>query len=78
MNWIKYTEQLLPMEEEVLAYNHNWVDEDFNPTGTRIGFQCNDDFISAHYWSHQDCYMTISHSECDDNIAFSEHTRNNI
>lgn len=80
MEWIKYKEQKPPMGEEVLAYNPNWIDEDFNPKGIRIGFQDvsdgdDGDFVSAHYWR---CYMTISHSECDDNPSFSQKTKNSI
>lgn len=81
--WIKYREQKPPMGIEVLAYHPDWVSEDFNPTGTRIGFQDlsdgdDGDFVSAHYWSDQDCYMTISHGECTDNPAFSEEIKESI
>lgn len=79
MNWRKFSEKKPPIGQEVLAYNKAWVDEDFNPKGVRIGFyDGEEDFTSAHYWSRQDCYMTISHSECDDNQAFSEQIKNNI
>lgn len=83
MEWIKYNEQKPPLGQEVLAYHPDWVDEDFNPKGIRIGFQDlsegdDGDFVSAHYWSYQDCYMTISHSECDDNPAFSDEIKNSI
>ena len=37
-----------------------------------------EDFTTAKWWSVQDCYMTISHSECDDNPAYSEETRKSI
>ena len=72
--WIDYKEQKPPYGEEVLAYHHKWVDEDFNPKGIRVGFlqDChtgseeNDryDFVSAFWWDYQDTYMTISKSEC--------------
>lgn len=66
------------MGQQVIAYHREWIDEDDNPKGVRIGWQCDDDFTSAYWWSYQDCYMTISHSECDDNPAFSEKTKNSI
>lgn len=75
MKWRRYSEQKPPIGEEVIAYHPDWVDEDDNPKGIRIGWQGDDDFTSAHWWSHQDCYMTISHFECDDNPAFSEKTK---
>ena len=36
--YINYQEQKPPFGVEVIAYHHKWVDEDFNPNGTRIGF----------------------------------------
>lgn len=39
MKWIKYSEQKPPIVQEVLAYHPDWVNEDFNPKGIRIGFQ---------------------------------------
>lgn len=63
---------------EVIAFNEAWIDEDYNPRGIRIGFKNNDDFISAHWWDYQSTYMTISHSDCDDNPIFSDNIRNNI
>ena len=75
--WISYKEQKPPYGVEVLAYHHDWVDEDFNPKGIRVGFlqenlaKDNDlyDFVSAFWWNYQDCYMTISKVVCgaDDN-----------
>lgn len=56
-----------------------WVDEDFNPKGIRIGFwNGGDDFKSAHWWDYQDCYITISHCDCDDNSLFSDRIKNSI
>ena len=45
--YINYQEQKPPIGVEVIAYNHKWVDEDFNSKGTRIGFLSDDGFISA-------------------------------
>ena len=65
--------------EEVLAYHPSWIDEDFNPRGIRIGFwNGGDDFKSAHWWDYQDCYITISHCDCDDNSLFSDRIKNSI
>lgn len=76
--WRKVGEELPPLGEEVLFFHEDWIDEDFNPKGVRIGFRLDDDYVTAHYWSHQDCYMTISHSECDNNAAFSDKTKKSI
>lgn len=79
MNWKKYKEEKPPEGEEVLAYHPSWIDEDFNPRGIRIGFwNGGDDFKSAHWWDYQDCYITISHCDCDDNSLFSDRIKNSI
>lgn len=45
----------------------------------RIGFwNGGDDFKSAHWWDYQDCYITISHCDCDDNSLFSDRIKNSI
>ena len=70
MNWKKFKEEKPSEGEEVLAYHPSWIDEDFNPRGIRIGFwNGGDDFKSAHWWDYQDCYITISHCDCDDKDA---------
>lgn len=38
MKWNKVSEKELPHGEEVIAFNEKWIDEDFNPNGTRVGF----------------------------------------
>lgn len=76
--WRNVEEELPPIGEEVLFFHEDWIDEDFNPKGVRIGFRLDEDYVTAHYWSHQDCYMTISHSECDNNDAFSDKTKKSI
>ena len=54
---INYREQKPPLGVEVIAFNRKWIDEDFNPNGTRIGFlNENDDFTSVYWWDEQDCY----------------------
>ena len=79
MDWKKYKEEKPPEGEEVLTYHPSWIDEDFNPRGIRIGFwNGGDDFKSAHWWDYQDCYITISHCDCDDNSLFSDRIKNSI
>ena len=68
--YINYQEQKPPFGVEVIAYHHKWVDEDFNPNGTRIGFLSDDGFISAFWWDEQDCYETISKQHCESNKDF--------
>lgn len=63
--WHKWDEELPPMNTEVLAYNHLWVDEDFNPDGIRIGFAqptINNtiDFISCVWDNELDSYESYS------------------
>ena len=70
--YINYQEQKPPIGVEVIAYNHKWIDEDFNPNGIRIGFLSDDGFISAFWWDEQDCYETISKLHCEDNEDFFE------
>lgn len=78
VQWINYKEEKPPFGVEVIAYHHKWVDEDFNPNGTRVGFLGGDGFISAFWWDYQDCYETISklHCECNKNF-YRSHIINN-
>ena len=68
--YINYQEQKPPFGVEVVAYHHKWVDEDFNPNGTRVGFLGGDGFISAFWWDYQDCYETISKPHCESDKDF--------
>lgn len=65
MEWNKVSEVELPFGEEVIAFNEKWIDEDFNPNGTRVGFMQDDGFISATWNNEQDCYDTC-YEEGDD------------
>lgn len=59
--WYKYCECKPPIDIEVIAFNHKWINEDFNPRGTRVGFRTYDeDFISAYWWDYQDDYVSIA------------------
>ena len=70
--YINYQEQKPPFGVEVIAYHHKWVDEDFNPNGTRIGFLSDEGFTSAFWWDEQDCYETISKEICESDEDFYE------
>lgn len=71
--WISVKDKLPPEGEEVLAFNKKWIDEDFNPNGTRIGFLNGDgEFTSAYWWNYQDSYITINKSICEDDKDFYE------
>ena len=72
--WHKYSKECLPpIGVEVIAFNHKWINGDFNPRGIRVGFQCNDgDFISAYWWDYQDDYIAIAKWKCVGNPEFSD------
>ena len=55
MEWNKVSEKELPFGKEVIAFNKEWINSDFNPNGTRIGFLQDDGFISATWDGEQDC-----------------------
>ena len=64
--WVKIdTDHPLPYAQEVIGYNKAWVHEDFNPSGTRIGFLSDEGFFSAKWVNDQDCYTTC-YEEGDD------------
>ena len=70
-SWISVKNILPPEGEEVIAFHHKWIDKDFNPNGTRIGFlNGNNEFTSAYWWDYQDCYETINKSNCEANEDF--------
>lgn len=63
--WNKVSENELPYVEEVIAFNEKWIDEDFNPNGTRVGFLQDDGFISAKWNDEYNEYET-PYEEGDD------------
>ena len=64
--WIKIdADHPLPDGQEVIGYNKEWVTEDVNPSGTRIGFLTDEGFFSAKWVNDQDCYTTC-YEEGDD------------
>lgn len=53
------TNPLRPEDGEVIGYHPNWVSEDFNPEGRRVGFIDDDGaFLSANWCNDQDTYFT--------------------
>lgn len=43
---------------EVIGFSPNWIDEDFNPNGTRACFLLDDDtWISARWLDYHDSYI---------------------
>ena len=56
--WNKVSEKELPYGEEVIAFNEKWIDEDFNPNGTRVGLLGDDGFISARWSGECNEYFT--------------------
>ena len=67
--WVKIdADHPLPYGQEVTGYNQEWVHEDFNPSGTRVGFLNDIGFISAKWVDDQDCYATCSEEGDDYNI----------
>ena len=67
--WVKIdADHPLPYGQEVIGYNKEWVHEDFNPSGTRVGFLNDIGFISAKWVDDQDCYSTCSEEGDDYNI----------
>ncbi len=60
MSWIKIEEnKVIDYEFEVIGFNPEWIDEDFNPEGTRVCFQTDSGekgWCSAKWIDNQDCY----------------------
>jgi len=61
IGWISIKDRLpeQPLEMEVLGYNPDWIDEDFNPDGTRLCC-CIDNlyWVSTAWCSAHDCYIS--------------------
>ncbi len=66
-NWIKISKNNpLPKFVEVLAYNKEWIEVDFNPKGVRIGYLTDEgNFISAKYEPDGEDYIS-KYEEGDD------------
>ena len=60
MEWNKVSEKEIPFGEEIIAFNEKWIDEDFNPNGTRVGFIQDNGFVSATWNNEDDYYEGVS------------------
>lgn len=80
VTWYLYRKgSLPPLGVEVIAFNHKWINEDFNPRGIRVGFRTEDgDFISAYWWDYQDDYIAIAKWKCEASPNFYENHLDNI
>lgn len=65
-DWISVEDQKPPVGTEVDAFNKEWIDEDFNPSGIRIGYMDdNGNFNSAKWDGQQDAYFLTTTGEKD-------------
>lgn len=77
--WKNYKADPPELDKEIIGFNPNWINEEFNPNGTRLGFLSENGFISAHWWNMQDTYITISKSEIEsEGKIFSKKLKDNI
>lgn len=78
-HWISMKDKKPEEGVEVIAYHHKWVNEDFNPNGTRIGFiNGNGEFTSAYWWDYQDSYLSINLSTCLEDKEIFENLIDNV
>lgn len=55
--WIKCSDRLPEAGFEVIGFNKDWTDEDFNRNGTRVCFLNGDDkYYSAYWYNYHDTY----------------------
>lgn len=65
-DWITYSLIKPPIGVEVLAQSDEWISEDYNKKGIRLGFQNendNGDFVNAKWNNSSDEYETIEDSK---------------
>ena len=67
--WIKLSERPLEEGVEVIGYNKWWIDPDFNPNGTRIGFLNGDGHFTSAKWNNSDDVYDTMWEEGDDYFA---------
>ena len=66
MRWIPLTEKEPEEGFEVLLYNKNWINEDWNPKGVRVGYLDGvGGWISAYWCNYHDDYHTRTSDEDD-------------
>ena len=62
-NWINIEKERPPMGMEVIAFNHRWIDNNLNLTGTGVGcFNDNNEFVFAYRWNTKDEYISVINS----------------
>ena len=60
ITWYSFKHKKPPVGVEVIAYHHKWIDEDYNPTGQRVGFLSDmNGFTSAYWWDYQGFYISV-------------------
>ena len=83
MNWIDINDKdkKPPKGIEMLLFNADWMDSDFNPHGIRIGFLCDAFGWTSAYWcNYHDRYYTrisdedsfVNNSEFKDDKAANQ------
>jgi len=66
VRWIPLTEKEPEEGFEVLLYNKNWINEDWNPKGVRVGYLGGvGGWISAYWCNYHDDYHTRTSDEDD-------------
>ena len=69
MNWMILSENKPVSGLEILMYNAKWIDEDFNPNGTRIGFKSDVlGYVTAYWCNKHDEYLTRDSFENNTNF----------
>jgi hypothetical protein len=61
-NWISVEDKLPGLLYEVLLFNKEWIDEDYNPKGIRIGF-----LDGGHVWCSAFCSCITDYYHRDSN-----------
>jgi len=68
--WISVSERIPDQGIEVLLFSDKWIDEDFNPNGTRIGYLDGiAEWVSAYWCNYHDEYHTRTSVEDDSMFA---------
>jgi len=65
-DWIELKDKKPELGVEVLLFNKNWINEDYNPKGIRLGFWDDvSEWISTYWCNYHDEYHTRLSSEDD-------------
>lgn len=85
--WHKFEDEKPKEGKWIIGFHCDWVNEDFNPEGIRIGFlqenfasdDCHYDFVSAHWWDYHDDFIAISKSIIEGNEdMFSDEIKRSV